>query len=162
MKELIEKINQATGRSIDIILRAANRITEERAAEAAASMAYYGFFSLFPMMLVAVVVVSTVLENTLSQEEVLQTLLQAFPFSSDLIKENIQQVLKARGSVGLIGLVGLAWSAVGAFTVLMRNINRAWPDTRVRNFFRMRLVAFLMLFTVYLQHGQPFSAPRHQ
>jgi membrane protein len=145
MKDFIERINKATGHSIDIIKRTAKRITEERAAEAAASMAYYGFFSLFPLLLVTVVVVSTVLENMLSQEEVLKFLLQAFPFSNDLIKENIQQVLNARGSVGLIGLVSLAWSALGAFTVLMRNINRAWPNTKVRNFFKMRLMAFLML-----------------
>ncbi len=65
MKEVIERINQATGNSIDIIQRTAERINEERASEAAASMAYYGFFSLFPLLLVAVVVVSTVLENTI-------------------------------------------------------------------------------------------------
>jgi membrane protein len=145
MKNLIERLNKSTGRSIDILKRTADRISEERAAEAAASMAYYGFFSLFPLLLVAVVVVSTVLENTLSQEQVLEVLLQAFPFSGDLIEENIEQVLRARGSVGLIGLVGLVWSAMGAFTVLMRNINRAWPNTKLRNFFRMRLTAFAML-----------------
>ena len=145
MNDIIERINQATGRSIDILQRTAQRINEERAAEAAASMAYYGFFSLFPMLLVAVVVVSTVLENTLSQEQVLDVLLQAFPFSYELIEDNIEQVLNARGSVGIIGLVGLAWSAMGAFTVLTRNINRAWPNTKVRNFFMMRLVSFAML-----------------
>jgi len=102
MKEIIERINQATGNSIDIIQRTVERINEERASEAAASMAYYGFFSLFPLLLVAVVVVSTVLENTLSEEQVLEVLLQAFPFSSDLIEENIEQVLSARGSVGII------------------------------------------------------------
>jgi membrane protein len=145
MKDIIEKINTATGGSVNIIKRTAERISEERAAEAAASMAYYGFFSLFPLLLVTVVVVSTVLENMFSQQEVLDFLLQAFPFSSNLIEENIKQVLSARGSVGFIGLVGLAWSAMGAFTVLMRNINRAWPNTQVRNFFKMRLTAFLML-----------------
>ena len=145
MKNIIERINQSTGRSIDIVQRTALRIGEERASEAAASMAYYGFFSLFPLVLVAVVVVSTVLENTLSQEQVLDVLLQAFPFSSELISDNIEQVLKARGSVGVIGLVSLAWSALGGFTVLMRNINRAWPNTKVRNFFKMRLMAFAML-----------------
>jgi membrane protein len=145
MKNIIEQLNQITGGSIDILQRTAHRIVEERAAEAAASMAYYGFFSLFPLLLVTVVVVSTVLENKLSQEQVLEVLLQVIPFSNNLIEENVQQVLDARSSVGLIGLLGLAWSAIGAFTVLMRNINRAWPNTKVRNFFRMRLMAFVML-----------------
>jgi len=145
MNDIIERINQVTGRSIDILQRTAHRINEERAAEAAASMAYYGFFSLFPLVLVAVVVVSTVLENTLTQEQVLDVVLQAFPFSSELISDNIEQVLRVRGSVGIIGLISLAWSALGGFTVLMRNINRAWPNTKVRNFFKMRLMSFAML-----------------
>jgi len=145
IKAIVGCINQVTGNSIDIIQRTATRIGEERAAEAAASMAYYGFFSLFPLLLVIVAVVSTVLEDTTNQEQVLDLLLQAFPFSSDLIEENIQQVLNARGSVGLIGLVGLAWSAMGAFTVLTRNINRAWPNTKVRNFIKMRLISLAML-----------------
>ena len=120
-------------------------MNEERAAEAAASMAYYGFFSLFPLLLVVVVVVSTVLENYLTEEQVLEVLLQAFPFSSELIEENIRQVLRARSTVGIIGLIGLAWSALGAFTVLIRNINRAWPNTKVRNVILQRLIAFAIL-----------------
>jgi len=149
MKEIVNRINQATGNSIDIIKRTALRINEERAAEAAASMAYYGFFSLFPLLLVAVVVVSTVLENTLTEEQVLDVLIQAIPFSGDLIAENIQQVLKARSSAGIISLIGLTWSALGAFTVLMRNINRAWPNTKARNIIKMRLMA-LVIFAVMI------------
>jgi membrane protein len=145
MLNFLEHLNRITGGSIDILKRTAQRISEERAAEAAASMAYYGFFSLFPLLLVIVAVVSIVLENSLTQEEVLNFLLQAFPFSADLIEENLRQVLKARSSGGLIGLVGLAWSALGAFTVLMRNINRAWPNTKARNFIKVRLMALLML-----------------
>ena len=145
IKDFLDSIDRHTGGAISIIQHAGQSINQQRAPEAAASMAYYGFFSLFPLMLVAVVVVSTVLENTLSQEQVLEYLIQAIPFSSSLIEENLRQVLEARGSVGIIGLVGLAWSAMGAFTVLMRNINRAWPNTKTRNFLRMRLTAFAML-----------------
>lgn len=145
MINFFEAAKQVFRRLINILQRTAHRINEERAAEAAASMAYYGFFSLFPLVLLAVVVISTVLENTLSQDQVLEVLLQAFPFSGQVIEDNIEQVLKARGSVGIIGGVSLAWSAIGAFTVLTRNINRAWPDTKIRNFFKMRLVSFAML-----------------
>jgi membrane protein len=145
MKKIIDRINQATGNSFDILQLTMKRIGEERVAEASASMAYYGFFSLFPLLLVIIAVVSTVLEDTTNQEQILELLLQAFPFSSDLIEENIRQVLISRRSVGLIGLVGLAWSAMGGFTVLTRNINRAWPQAKARNFIKMKLVSFAML-----------------
>jgi YihY family inner membrane protein len=145
MKNNLSRIHASIRNSLNIVKRTIERINEERAAEAAASMAYYGFFSLFPLLLVAVVVVSTVLENKLSQEQVLDVLIQAIPFSGDLIEENIQQVLRARSQVGIISLIGLTWSSLGAFTVLMRNINRAWPNTKARNFLKVRLMAFAML-----------------
>ena len=148
MKNILDRFDEVTGNSFSIIRRTAERINEERAGEAAASMAYYGFFSLFPLLLVSIVVVSTVLENTLSEEQVLEVLLQAFPFSSELIEENIQQVLRARSSVGILSLIGLTWSALGAFTVLMRNINRAWPNTKARNIIKTRLMALVMLIAL--------------
>ena len=62
-----------------------------------------------------------------------------------MAEENIKQVLSARSQVGIISLIGLTWSSLGAFTVLMRNINRAWPNTKARNFLKVRLMAFAML-----------------
>jgi membrane protein len=145
MKEIFDRINLAARSPIEIIQRSIVRINEERVAEAAASMAYYIFFSLFPLLLVSIAVVSSVLKDTTNQQQVLDMLLQAFPFSQDLIADNIEQVLSARGSVGLIGLIGLAWSASGGFAVVTRNINRAWPNTKIRNFIKMRLVSLTML-----------------
>ena len=108
-------------------------------------MAFFGFFSLFPLLLVLVAIGSSIIESSQAQEQVLDLVIQAFPFSGETIEENIRKVLSARGSVGLIGLVGLTWSATGAFSVLTRNINRAWPNTSLRNFLRIRLIAFGML-----------------
>ncbi len=145
MNDFLARLDRLSGGLVGIVQRTAERVGEERVAEAAASMAYYGFFSLFPLLLVVVVIISTVLENTLTEEQILEALLRAFPFAHDLIAENIKQVLAARGSVGLIGFAGLAWAAMGVFAVLVRNISRAWPGTKNRNIFKMRLMALVML-----------------
>ena len=50
-----------------------------------------------------------------------------------------------RGTVQVFGLIGLAWSATAAFTVLTRNINQAWPNADRHNFIKMRLMAFAMM-----------------
>ena len=140
-----ERLNNLGGGFVEVTRWTVKRISEERVAEAAASMAYYGFFSLFPLLLLAVVILSTTLESTLTEEQILEALLQAFPFARDLIAENINQVLEARNSVGVVGLLGLAWAAMGVFTVLVRNVNRAWPDAKTRNILKMRLMALLIL-----------------
>jgi len=133
----------------NIIRRTVVRFGQQRAAEAAASMAFFGLFSLFPLMLVLVATGSSVLNEPQAQDHVLDILMQAFPFSVDIIKDNIQRVLNVRGTVQLFGLAVLSWSATGAFSVLTRNINRAWPNAERRNFFKIRMMAFgIMAFVI--------------
>ncbi len=133
-----------------IVRYAFKRLGEERGAEAAAGMAFYSFFSLFPLLLVLVVVGSSLLKNPHAEAEVLEFLIGMFPFSGELVAKNIEQVLQARGSVGALALVALAWSGSGVFSVLATNINRAWPETDQRDFLMKRLLALVMLLVLVI------------
>jgi membrane protein len=62
-----------------------------------------------------------------------------------LINENLREVLDARGTIGLIGLVTLLWSASGVFTNLAYHINLAWRGASHRNYLRIRLVGLAMI-----------------
>lgn len=145
MKTIYQRINEKTYGTLDIVKRTIDRFGKERTAEAAAGIAFFGLFSLFPMLLLLVSMGSSILHKPEAQDQILHFLMDAFPFSVDLVEEIVQKVLRARGSVRLFGLIGLAWSATGAFTVLTRNINRAWPNADRHNYLKMRLMAFAML-----------------
>ena len=108
-------------------------------------MAFFGLFSLFPLMLVLIATGTSILDDPLAKEQILEMIMNVFPFSLKIVEENIQKVLNIRGTVQFFGLLTLAWSATGAFTALTRNINRAWPNATRRNFLINRLMAFLML-----------------
>jgi YihY family inner membrane protein len=133
------------GGRLDILQKSFNTFTEARAAQAAASMAYYAFFSLFPLMLVLIAVGSYFLESDQAYARTLALVKQAIPVSNQLIERNLQTVLEARGTISLIALIGLVWSATGVFSGLAYNINLAWPGAEKRNFFEKRLVALGML-----------------
>jgi membrane protein len=108
-------------------------------------MAYYTLFSLFPLLLALVAAGSFFLDKQDVYQQVVDLVSNAFPMSQSLIEENLQQVLALRGAVGLTGLVVALWSASGAFTILTRNINRAWTDAEPRGFLKNRLVALGMV-----------------
>ena len=108
-------------------------------------MAYYTLFSLFPLLLALVAAGSFLLDRQHVFQQVIDLVTQAFPISQNLLEENLRQVLRLRGAVGLIGLGGALWSATGAFTVLTRNINRAWRKAPPRGFLQSRLVALGMM-----------------
>ena len=145
MNAIVKRINEFLRDVGEVIGHTFLRFGQERSAESAASIAFFGLFSLFPMLLVLVAMGSSVLESTQAQEQVLNILMQAFPISENVVEENIHKVLAERGSVGMIAMLGLAWSATGAFTILTRNINRAWPNADRRNFIKTRLMALGML-----------------
>ncbi|MEW5957508.1 MAG: YihY/virulence factor BrkB family protein [Chloroflexota bacterium] len=130
---------------IGILISTLRSFSHARGAEAAASIAYYALFSLFPLLIFLVVLGSLVLESEQVQRQVLNFVAEVFPASQDLVARNIQQVLRLRGAVGLIGIVGLLWSATAVFSALVRNINRAWHTAPPRNFLIGRLMALTMV-----------------
>lgn len=125
---------------------ALKRFGQEHAPEAAASMAFYTLFSLFPLILIVVAANSFLLESLHVQEKILETILKFFPVAShQIISTNMQQILQARGAVGIVGLIALVWAATCVFTTLVHNLNRAWIDAPAQNIFRARLTAFLII-----------------
>jgi len=130
---------------IGILFRTVRSFNETRGAEAAASIAYYALFSLFPLLIFLIIIGSTVLEIDQVQKQVLSFVGEVFPASKELVANNIQQVLSLRGAVGIIGIIGLLWSATAVFSALVRNINRAWHTAGPRNFLMGRLIALSMV-----------------
>ena len=143
-----ENTNHALGGRLDVFREAVENFGELRGSQAAAGMAYYAFFSLFPLMLVFVSVGSYFLEQEQVYREVISAVNRAIPVGYTLIDQNLQSVLELRGRIGIIGLVTLLWSASGMFTTLAYNINLAWTQARRRNFIEKRLVAFAMIATL--------------
>lgn len=134
-----------------------------KGSEAAASVSYYTLFSMFPLVLSFVAVGSFFIDQATVETELIQFLPTIIPVSQDFIINNIQQVFKLRGAVSALSVLGLLWSSTSVFSVLIRNINAAWPSAAPHSFIRMRLwslaiiaalalVLILSSFTLTLKH----------
>ena len=145
LKEWYANLNQLSGGRLAILKNTLETFSKTRASQAAASLAYYTFFSLFPLLLVLIAGGSYLLNSQQVYQNVTQFLQDTIPVSTQIINENLRQVLNARGTVGVIGLLTLLWSASGVFTNLAYNINLAWTDAPRRNFLEKRLVGLGMI-----------------
>jgi membrane protein len=145
LSEFYKLADKLTFGTFDILREALRRFIQERGPEAAAGTAFFTVFSLFPLLLVLVAIGSSLV---LGRQQVLNQIIQfvrlTFP-NPELVVTNLQNVLENRGSIGIIGGIGLAWSATGALTILSRNINRAWPNSEPRNFIESRAIALIMI-----------------
>ena len=148
MVRLYEQADERTGGSLGVLAVAVRRFNDTHASEAAASMAYYAFFSLFPFFLFLTAAGSVLLESDNAYRQVVAFASRLLPDSGQLIEMNLQQVLRLRGPVGIIGLAGLLWSAMSFFKILANQVNRAWPGAKPRDFLRQSLVALAMVGTL--------------
>ena len=147
-KRFYHYLNPYTRGVLGLFVLTIRRYIHTGASGSAASLAYYAFFSLFPLLLVLVSGASFALESDQVQLMVFELLSDTIPVSADFITTTIEQVLRQRGTVGLLGLAGLAWSASGGFSVLVLRINTAWPGSEARGYFRRRVLGLGMILAI--------------
>ena len=150
LKAFYRRADRVTGGALEVIRIAVERFTEERGSETAASLSYYAFFSIFPMLLVFIVVGSFFVDTKVVQIQLLNLLEGVLPGAEDLVIQNINHVLRLRGAVTFVALVSLVWSATSVFNILARNINRAFPSAQLLDFFRGRLRGLIIFFGIGL------------
>ena len=140
-----QRANRLSLGTLDIIRITIKNFSLSRGAEAAASLSYYAIFSLFPLLLVMVSVAGFLINSEQAYQAVLDAIGSILPSAVDLIERNMQVILRQRGTIGIIGLVGAIWSASAFFNTLVRNINRAWLGLKPRGVIRTRLIALAMV-----------------
>jgi membrane protein len=111
------------------IARTAKAVTDRYARDSggymAASIAYYGFLSLFPLLLLGLSVAGFVLAGRQDlQARVAAEIARAVPGLEGLIGGRIEKFIAARAGVGLIGLVSLLWTGTGVAGAARNSLRR--------------------------------------
>jgi len=120
---------------------------EDQAGNLAALIAYYGFFSVFPLLLVLVTVLGMVLRGHPGlQARVLSSALAQFPVLGTQIQRNIGS-LRGGGLALVIGVALTLWSGLGVVKATETAMNGIWnvPFRKRPNFMFSTLRALLML-----------------
>ncbi|MEX2162348.1 MAG: YihY/virulence factor BrkB family protein [Anaerolineales bacterium] len=112
-----------------------------------AALAYHSFFSIFPLLLFLIYIGSQLLSPSGVYEVLNSGLIEFLPTGGDTISQVLSATTDLRGSIGLVGIVGLLWSASSVFTVLETALNRIW-GARPRGFWRKRLVATVSILVL--------------
>ena len=145
-------IPKQLSRTRRLILETHSKYNQDNCATLAAALAFHSFFSIFPLVLFLIYVGSEVLQTAGVRELLSSGLIRFLPAGGDTISEIISATLDLRGSIGLVGVVGLVWSASSVFAVLETALNRIWK-AKPRGYWRKRLVAtgsILVLSLVFL------------
>lgn len=122
---------------------------EDRGGQQATLLAYYGFFSLLPLLLVAVTVLGFVLrDNPDLQERLLDTALSQFPVIGEHIRESLHSI-EGSSLALVIGIVGALWGGLGGIRAMQDAMNVVWDvPHRERPGFPNRLLPALLMLLI--------------
>jgi membrane protein len=126
------------------------RFGEDRAGQLAALVAYYGFFSLFPLLLAVVTLTGLIVgDNPELQNRVLDAALAQFPVIGDEIRANLGR-LEGTGLALVVGIGGALWSGLAGIKAAQNAMDKVWdvPVKRQPSFPVAILRAVLMLATL--------------
>ena len=111
----------------------------------AAAIAYFAVFSLFPLTLLSIVIASFSLGSLIDQHLIVQRLEFIAPALGQLLGKNIDEIIRARGPVTIVTLIGLIWSASTIFYVLTQILNEIWGIERSRPVWKRQGLAILFV-----------------
>jgi membrane protein len=125
---------------------------DDRAGQLAALIAYYGFFSLFPLLLVFATAAAFLIRNDPGlRQSLLDSLLGLFPVvGTEIGREIDESVRELSGSPAamIVGILGALWTGTAVVAAAQHAMNDVWDVPRTeRPGLLMRTVrAFLLLF----------------
>jgi YihY family inner membrane protein len=120
---------------------------DDRASRLAALVSYYGFFSLFPLLLILVTGLGFVLSgHEALRQRIVDNALGQFPGLAGQIHSSLG-TLRGNGFGLVVGSFGLLWSGIGVMASLQDAMNTVWdvPLKVQPNFWEKRLRALAML-----------------
>ncbi|CAN5347499.1 hypothetical protein BH20ACT24_BH20ACT24_11640 [soil metagenome] len=120
---------------------------DDKAGNLAALIAYYGFFSLFPLLLVLFTLLSIFLgPDSALAKSIQDSALAQFPIIGDDIQKNIHTI-SGSGVALAIGIVGALWGGLGVTQAAQNAMNEIWdvPKKQRPTFVESRLRGLGML-----------------
>jgi len=148
-------VNSRAFASTVLVLKAALKsFGANRNLEVAATLAFYGFLSLMPLLLVVIIVLGALLRSSDAASSALADVLTAmFPgFNANLLTD--LQAISAGGALSLVSVVLLLWSMTPLSGALRSALARMFKMALPRSFIKMKTIdlaavlSFLLLFLV--------------
>ncbi|MDQ1413609.1 MAG: hypothetical protein QOE07_2197 [Acidimicrobiaceae bacterium] len=150
MKNILRRLDgfQKRHRRLALVVGLFKKYGDDRGGYLAALIAYYGFLSLFPLLLLFYTATSYILPHyPEAQRSLTNSVIGEFPVIGPQLRENAGHPLHGSSLALVFGLLGLAWGALGVSQILQETMYQVWDvPRRIRPKFVTRIVKGLLLF----------------
>lgn len=139
------RLNSATNGLLYLIVRGIDRFIQYGPHEAAA-LSYYALFSLFPLMLLLIIISTFFIDTEAASAQIGDIVRVFFPGqTSNILQDAIQAAVDQRGSVSIFAIIVLGWSSASLFGNLEKVLGRAFGVEKRRRIYQRRLIGLVMI-----------------
>lgn len=136
-----------------LVLRdSVTRFQRHRCTTAAAAIAFHVLFSVFPLILLVTAILGTQMRSAEARQQVVDGLLNVLPLdpsAADQIDQLLVSASNNLATIGIVGAIGLVWSASGMLGSVRGAMELAWEGhSGTRPFLHGKLVDALLLAIV--------------
>jgi YihY family inner membrane protein len=138
LKRVVEAVKR--NRFVARALAVNSRYGEDGGGYLSAALAYYGFLSLFPLILVALSAIGFVLAGDAhAQAQWASRLAGSIPGLGSLVGNNISAVVDKRAGAGVLGVLGLFWSGTALTNAGGYSLSRVYRRAEVQGLVKQKL-----------------------
>jgi membrane protein len=114
-----------------LVYRSVKGFFDDGCSQRAAAISYYVLFSLFPLVIFTVGILSLVLKDAALQADVVDAIMENIPLSQDQGRDDVSSALEhvadtRSSAIGIVGLLALAWSGSSMFGVVRNSLNEVF------------------------------------
>ncbi len=135
-------------RELGLFVETIRKAQRDQVNDLAAVIAFWSFFSIFPLLIAILAVAGHFLKSEELKERIFEAITNLLPGSADLVQQNIEAMVSYRGTMSFVAVIGLLWSASKVFGAITRAVNRALGDKPKRSYLMARLRYFTMAVAV--------------
>ena len=148
-KQLTEKTKRIAHKTATVAVVVYNELWRTRVFTIAAALAFYFLLSLVPLLIVFASLL-WYLPATSAVSQLLNIMAALIPADSARLVQAATLSVLGPGHTSFLsfGILSYLWAATGGFSVLIESLDIAYDVTDCRSWWRQRLQAFLLTFTV--------------
>jgi membrane protein len=127
-----------------LAVRSAKDLSADGAPHLAASIAYYAFLSLFPLLLAFVAISSFFVQPQWAVEQIGRLLEEYIPEADEFVQQTIEGAMGAGAIASLVAIPLLLWTGSRVFRSLTRALNIVFDAKEYASFWKRLLIELLM------------------
>ena len=131
-----------------IMVQTFRHFVKDNGPQWAAAIAYYSLLSMFPLLLAAIAIAAYFVDTEWAIEQGSQLIRGFVPSGTQFLREIVQDLIQARGEVGILSILVLLWSGSRVFGVITKALNIAYHVSEPYSFLRRTLIEMLMTLTI--------------